>query len=158
SIEVSDFAHRRGRELVLPPPFSIRISQVASLPRRQTPLLLGQPTYAKVRLSLKLPANAKVISTLAPGEVKNDDRKVAVHDRQEGGALVLERLIDIPAGRVEPPGYEALRDFAQRADEMMMRDIVISTPSAQPYPAGRRRRLTAKAAKKAPRAPRILGF
>jgi hypothetical protein len=64
---------------------------------------------------------------LAPGEVKNDDRKVWVHDRQEGGTLVLERLIDLPAGRVEPSGYEALRDFAQRADEMMMRDIVITT-------------------------------
>jgi tetratricopeptide (TPR) repeat protein len=129
-IDVSDFAHRRGRDLVLPPPFPIRISQVAALPRRQTPLLLGQPTYAKVRLSLKLPPNAKVISSLSPGEVKNDDRKVWVHDRQEGGTLVLERLIDLPAGRVEPSGYEALRDFAQRADEMMMRDIVIATDGA----------------------------
>jgi len=82
-IEVSDFAHRRGRELVLPPPFPIRISQVAGLPRRQTPLVLGQPTYAKVRLVLKLPANAKIVSPLSGGEVKNEDRKVWVRDRQE---------------------------------------------------------------------------
>jgi hypothetical protein len=124
-VEVSDMARRRGGDLVLPPPFPIRISQVTGLPQRQTPLLLGQPTYAKVHISLKLPGNARVRTTLTPGEVKNDDRKVWVRDRQEGRTLVLERLVDLPAGRIEPSGYEALRDFAQRADEMLMRDIVI---------------------------------
>jgi tetratricopeptide (TPR) repeat protein len=125
-VEVSDLARRRGGELVLPPLFPIRISQVTGLPQRQTPLLLGQPTYAKVHISLKLPQNTRVRSTLTPGEVKNEDRKVWVRDRQEGGSLVLDRLIDLPAGRIEPSGYEALRDFAQRSDELLMRDIVIA--------------------------------
>jgi hypothetical protein len=125
-LDVSDFAHRRGANLVLSPPFPIRISQVTGLPRRQTPLVLGQPTYAKVHLSLKLPPNARVVSDLSRGEISNADRKVSVHDRQEGGTLVLDRVVDIPAGRIEPSGYDALRDFAQRADETMMRDIVIT--------------------------------
>jgi hypothetical protein len=124
-VDVSDFAHRRGNDLILPPPFPVRISQVTGLPRRQTPLLLPQPTYAKIHVSLKLPPSGRVLSALAPGDVKNDDRKVSVRDRQEGGKLVLDRLIDLPAGRIEPAGYEALRDFAQRADELLMRDIVI---------------------------------
>ena len=57
-IEVSDFARRRGKDLVLVPPFPIRISQITRLPRRQTPLLLGEPTYAAVHLTLKLPPGA----------------------------------------------------------------------------------------------------
>jgi cellulose synthase operon protein C len=126
SVEVSDFTRRRGRDLVLAPPFPIRISQIARLPHRQTPLLLGEPTYARVRLSFKLPAGAKITSLLKPIEIKNDDRKVVVHDRQEGQTLVLERTIDIPAGRIEPSGYSNLQTFARQADEATMRDIVIS--------------------------------
>jgi hypothetical protein len=123
---VSDFTRRRGSDLVLAPPFPIRISQIARLPHRQTPLLLGEPTYARVRLSFKLPAGAKITSRLLPVEIKNDDRKVVVHDRQEGQTLVLERTIDIPAGRIEPSGYSNLQTFARQADEATMRDIVIS--------------------------------
>ena len=126
NIEVSDFTRRRGRDLVLAPPFPIRISQITRLPRRQTPLLLGEPTYASIRLSFKLPPGAKVLSRLDPIEIKDQDRKVVVRDHQDGQMLVLERTIDIPAGRVEPAGYSSLQTFARQADEATMRDIVIS--------------------------------
>src|SRR5207244_10924918 len=81
SLQVSDSARRRGRDLVLAPPFPIRISQIARLPRRQTPLLLGEPTYAKVRISFKLPPGARIVSRLSPVEIHDQDRKVSVHDR-----------------------------------------------------------------------------
>jgi tetratricopeptide (TPR) repeat protein len=126
SVEVSDFARRRGRDLVLAPPFPIRISQITRLPRRQTPLLLGEPTYARVHLSFKLPPGSKVVTRLDPVEVKDHDRKVVVRDRQEGPMLVIERTIDLPAGRIEPAGYSTLQSFARRADEATMRDILIS--------------------------------
>jgi hypothetical protein len=126
SVQVTDFTRRRGSDLVLAPPFPIRISQIARLPHRQTPLLLGEPTYAKVRLSFKLPPGSKVLSRLDPIEIKDQDRKVVVQDRQEGQTLVLERTIDIPAGRIEPNGYSSLQTFARQADEATMRDIVIS--------------------------------
>ena len=109
------------------PPFPIRISQITRLTHRQTPLLLGEPTNAKIRLSLKLPPGSKVLSRLDPVEIKDRDRKVVVQDRQEGQTLVLERTIEIPAGRVEPTGYSDLQTFARRADEATMRDIVISS-------------------------------
>jgi tetratricopeptide (TPR) repeat protein len=125
NIEVTDFARRRGGTLVLTPPFAIRISQLTSLPRRQTPLLLGDPTYASIKLALKLPRGA-VVRGLAPVEVKDGDRRVIVKDRQEGGTLILERLIDIPAGRVQPSEYAGLQRFARAADDATMRDIVIT--------------------------------
>jgi hypothetical protein len=126
TVEARDFARRRGRDLVLAPPFPIRISQISRLPKRQTPLLLGEPTYASIHLVLKLPPGAKVTSRLDPIEIKDHDRKVIVRDRQEGQTLVVERVIDIPAGRVEPEGYANLQTFARRADEATMREIVIS--------------------------------
>ncbi len=126
SVKVSDFTRRRGRDLVLAPPFPIRISQITRLPSRQTPLLLGEPTYASIRLSFTLPPGAKVVSALEPVEIKDQDRRVMVRDRVDGHTLVLERTIDIPAGRIEPTGYPTLQAFARRADEATMRDIVIS--------------------------------
>jgi tetratricopeptide (TPR) repeat protein len=126
NIDVTDFTRRRGRDLVLVPPFAVRISQIARLPRRQTPLVLGEPTYASIRLSFKLPPDARVISALAPVEVRDHDRRVVVRDRQEGQTLVLERIIDIPAGRIEPAAYGELQEFVRRADEATMRDIVIA--------------------------------
>jgi len=126
SIEARDFTRRQGRDLVLAPPFPIRISQISRLPKRQTPLLLVEPTYASIHLKFKLPPGAKVASRLEPVEIRDHDRRVVVRDRQDGQTLVLERLIDIPAGRVEPAGYANLQTFARRADEATMREIVIS--------------------------------
>jgi tetratricopeptide (TPR) repeat protein len=126
NIDVTDFTRRRGRDLVLVPPFAVRISQIARLPRRQTPLVLGEPTYASIRLSFKLPEGARVISSLTPVEVRDHDRRVVVRDRQEGQTLVLERIIDIPAGRIEPAAYPELQEFVRQADEATMRDIVIA--------------------------------
>ncbi len=128
SIQVSDFVRKRGRDLVLAPPFPIRISQISRLPHRQTPLLLGEPTYASIHLSFKLPPGSKILSRFDPVEIKDHDRKVVVRDRMDGPSLVLERTIDIPAGRIEPAGYANLQSFARRADEATMRDIVISSP------------------------------
>jgi cellulose synthase operon protein C len=126
SVEVTDFTRRRGRDLVLVPPFAIRIAQLARLPRRQTPLVLNEPTYASIRLTFKLPPDARVVSALPPVEIKDRDRRVVVRDRQEGQNLVLERVIDIPAGRIEPAAYGELQSFVRRADEATMRDIVIA--------------------------------
>ncbi|HKQ69164.1 MAG TPA: hypothetical protein VJT73_07490, partial [Polyangiaceae bacterium] len=125
TVQVADFARRRGDDLVLVPPFPVRISQITRLPRRQTPLLLGEPTYASIRLSFKLPPGARVATPLRPVEIHDRERKVIVRDKQEGPALVLDRVIDIPAGRVEPSAYGALQTFARQADEATMREVVI---------------------------------
>lgn len=127
-IEVPEMARRRGKDLVLVPPFPIRVSQLATLPRRQTPLLIGEPTYAQIHLALTLPKGAKVSAPASAVEVKDADRTVRVRDRQEGGAFLLDRLVDIPTGRVQPEAYPALQTFARSADEATLREIVITMP------------------------------
>lgn len=128
TVEVPELARKRGNELTIDPPLAIRISQLATLPSRETPLLVGEPTYAEVRFSLKLPEGARAKTPASPVEVKDAERRVRVADRQEGELLVLDRLVDIPAGRVEPDAYPGLKVFAREADELTSREIVIEMP------------------------------
>ena len=49
-----------------------------------------------------------------------------VKDRSEAGALVFERIVDIPAGRVKVEDYAKFQSFAQRADALLHRDVVVA--------------------------------
>jgi hypothetical protein len=79
-----------------------------------------------VRLSVKLPPGARLTTDLRPWSDKDDGRSVAVSDRLDKGTLVLERVVDIPAGRIQIAGYPAFQAFARRADAALHREIVIA--------------------------------
>ncbi|MBN2192749.1 MAG: hypothetical protein JW751_08010 [Polyangiaceae bacterium] len=114
----------RGR-LALVPPFESMVTNLTTLPSRQTPLLLPMATYRHVKLRVELPAGATVETPLAPVTVKNGDRRVVVADHVEQDVVVLERTVDIPAGRVQPERYPDFVSFARRADEAQVRTIRI---------------------------------
>jgi len=120
---MSGFAQQSGNSLVVSPPFAPRISQLTTLPARQTPLLIGEATHQEVRLTIQLPKGAHVESTLAPGTIKDADRSVIVKDSFQNGALVLDRVIDIPAGRTQPADYPAFVQFARQADDAVSSNI-----------------------------------
>ncbi|WP_438015792.1 hypothetical protein WMF18_33700 [Sorangium sp. So ce315] len=127
-IAVSTFAHAQGAELVLSPPFGVRVASLASLPVRETPLYLSEQiaTRSEVRLRIKLPQGARVTTRLDPFKVENDGRTVRVNDRVDGGALLLDRALDLPAGRVQPDAYPRFQQFARAADGALDRDIVVA--------------------------------
>ncbi len=125
-VEMPDFARRQNGELVLSPPFGPTISSIASLPERKTTMLIGEASRIEIRLRVTLPQGAHVVSSLAPAEFRNDDRSVQIHDRMEGRDLVLDRVFDIPAARVHPDQYAALRTFARSVDDAVHRDIRIA--------------------------------
>lgn len=131
-LEVSSFARVEGRRLVVSPPFSLGISGLARLPRRETPLLLsdGAAKRFSVALRLELPPGATVGSRLDPITGKDGGRSFRVADRAEKGAIVLEREASIPAGRVLPEAYGAFAGFAHAVDEAFDRDVVITLPGA----------------------------
>ncbi len=122
---MSGFAQQSGDSLVISPPFAPRISQLATLPARQTPLLIGQATHQEVRLSIQLPKGAQLTSTLAPGTIKDGDQTVTVKDSFQNGTLTLDRVIDIPAGRIQPSAYPAFVQFARRADDAVSSNITV---------------------------------
>jgi hypothetical protein len=125
---VRAFAQRVGGTLVIQPPnFGPRLSQFATLPARQTPIVLVDSVAQSLRLSIQLPAGASVQTALAPQRVENAERRVEVTDAANGTALVLERRVSLPAGRVQPGEYAAFLDFARRADEILAGSLRVKT-------------------------------
>jgi hypothetical protein len=110
------------------PPFGVHLSQLAVLPARQTPLLLVDATHQRIKLSIELPPGAK-LEPLAPARIVADgERKVSVRDAQKGNALVLDREIELPAGRVQPDAYPRFQDFARQADEALFHSVRVRLP------------------------------
>lgn len=121
--EMPGFAQTSGGDLAISPPFSPRVAQLATLPVRQTPLLIGEATHQEVRLKISLPKGAALRDVLAGSTIKDGDRAVKISDRLDGDTLVLERVLDIPAGRVKPDAYPSFLEFARRADAALSRDV-----------------------------------
>jgi tetratricopeptide (TPR) repeat protein len=117
-------AHDRG--MVLAPLFSMHLAQLASLPERQTPLLLGASSHVEVRFDITIPASTQMPSNLPHAELRDGDRTVSVSDAIHGHAIELVRTIDIPAGRIRPDvEYEKFRRFVGEADALIEREIYL---------------------------------
>lgn len=127
-VRTANFAQAREGELVISPPFLVHLANLAGLPARETPLYISEQiaTRAVVRLRVKLPPGARVATRLAPGSAEDGGRSVTVNDRFEKGELIFDRVVDLPAGRVQPDAYPAFQQFARRADAAIRRDVVVS--------------------------------
>jgi hypothetical protein len=117
------FAQAVGGSLLIQPPFTMRVSQFASLPARQTPLLIVEPTQQSVRLQIKLPAGATIQTPVGAKRVEDGERKVVVGDKLDGAKLTISREIFIPSGRIQPDQYGRFLDFARRADDALMSSV-----------------------------------
>ncbi|MCC6216376.1 MAG: hypothetical protein IT376_16060 [Polyangiaceae bacterium] len=113
--EVASFARPEGGGLVFAPPFVPRLSQLATLPERQTPLLLTDSTEQRVVVRVTLPPGARA-RVAARRELAHGGMKVVVADRLEGGRLVLDRSVRLAAGRIQPGEYEGFLEFTRAAD------------------------------------------
>jgi cellulose synthase operon protein C len=115
-----------GGKLLLKQLFAVDIAQIASLPQRQTPLLLGTSSHVEVSFQIVAPTTMRLPATLPGGELRDGDRSVVVKDVVEGNALKLVRVVDIPAGRVQPgDDYTRFVQFTQQADQLLAREIAI---------------------------------
>ena len=127
-LEMSSFARPAAGELLISPMFPLRLGGLAGLPARETPLYIseGVATRVAVKLRIKLPAGAKVSSTLEPTSAEDDGRSAQIHDRVEQGDLVLDRVMDLPAGRVQPDAYARFQSFARKVDSALHRDVSVT--------------------------------
>jgi tetratricopeptide (TPR) repeat protein len=119
------FAQPVGRTLVVQPPFIPRLGQFATLPARQTPLLIADSLSQRVKLSIVLPPGASLESRLGPVEVRDGERAVVVADKTASGKITLERRISIPAGRVQTRDYPKFLEFTRNADEAISGSVRI---------------------------------
>ena len=63
---------------------------------------------------------------LAPAAAEDDGRFARVADRVEQGTLVLDRVIDLPAGRIQPASYARFQAFARKVDAALHRDVSVT--------------------------------
>ena len=115
-----------GAGLALRPVSPLQLTAFASLPVRQTPLLISSSSHVEVSLEVVLPQTMKMPASMPTGDLKNGDRTVTVKDRVEGHSIRFERVADIPAGRVAPgEEYAKFAEFARAGSAMMESEILI---------------------------------
>ncbi len=117
-------AQPRGNQLTLSPPYTVNLSQVLTVPVRQTPMLIMETTHQVVRMRVTPPPGA-TIAAPSPLQLDHAGYQLHIADRLDKGTLVLDREVTIPAGRVQPDAYAAFVDFARQSDAAQARDIVI---------------------------------
>jgi cellulose synthase operon protein C len=127
SVKVSRFAQAAGKKLVFSPPLAPDLGRLATLPSRQTPLLIGETLHRRIDIQIDLPKGATV-EGLAADTLTDGDRKVSVSDVTKAGTLSIVRAIDIPAGRIQPTDYPTFAKFARQADDSLSRAIQITLP------------------------------
>lgn len=111
---------------VVKPVFPLKLGQLATLPERETPLLLGSSTHAEVRFRVVLPEGWRMPADLPPGDVKDGEHVVTVRDRVEGHAISLDRTVEVPAGRVQPGAdYAKFLQFTRDGDALLEREIAV---------------------------------
>ncbi len=123
SAEMPGFAHPTDGGLAIAPPFTPRISALATLPSRQTPLLIVDASNQVVEVAVELPPGAVLDTAPAPVKVVEGERTVAVEDQWKGNVVTLRRTLTLPSGRVQPADYPRFIDFARRADDALTREI-----------------------------------
>ncbi|MEO8875635.1 MAG: hypothetical protein ABI461_08620, partial [Polyangiaceae bacterium] len=117
SADARDMARVGADGMVLKSLFAMHLTQLAVLPERQTPLLIGVSSHVEVRFEIVVPASMKMPASLPNEEIRDADRVVSVKDKVNGHALELVRTIDIPAGRIQPGApYAKFVQFTQSAD------------------------------------------
>src|SRR6185295_11326177 len=74
--DVPSLARVLGQKLLLKSIFPMSIAQVASLPERQTPLLLEASTHVELRFQVIVPTSMRLPSSLPGAEIHDGDRSV----------------------------------------------------------------------------------
>ena len=126
--EMPDFARRADRQLLIGPPFGGILAPFVGASSRTTTLLLTTDERIEVKFQVRLPAGAKVVTTLAPTRLVEPGRRVEIHDRVEGDMLVLDRFVALSAARVAPKEFPAFAAFIRRGDEALRKEIRIQLP------------------------------
>jgi tetratricopeptide (TPR) repeat protein len=128
---VGKFAEVGPERTVIEPPLMPRLTRLASLPERQTPLLIREAMHQSARLEIAIEPGTEVWG-LRQGEVREGDYRVVARDSVSGGTLVLDREVSIAAGRVSPADYPRFLAFTREAEQLLSQPIVLTRAGARP--------------------------
>jgi hypothetical protein len=123
---VGKFAEVDNGRIVIEPPLMPRLTRLAALPERQTPLLIREAMHQSARLEIAIGPSTQVWG-LRQGEVQEGQYRVVARDEVKGGVLVLDREVSLAAGRVSPADYARFLAFTQQAEQLLAQPIVLTT-------------------------------
>ena len=125
-LDVPQLAKPAAGGMTLRPPFAPSLTQLAALPERHTPLLRRASWHSEVKLHVVLPDSLRMPAELPKGEAREGEAHVVVRDAVSGHALDFDRVIDLPAGRVQPGDeYARWQAFTRQADALVARDVAL---------------------------------
>jgi hypothetical protein len=125
------FAEVGGGRIVIEPPLMPRLTRLAALPERQTPLLIREAMHQSARLEIALEPGTRVWGT-REGVVEQGDYRVVARDSVSDRTLVLDREVSIAAGRVSPADYPRFLAFTRDAEQLLAQPIVLTRGGATP--------------------------
>jgi hypothetical protein len=127
-VEVPELAKMMtGGGLEVHPPFAPGLSQLAGLPERHTPMIRPGHWYSEVHMQVVLPQGMKPPAEVAHGQARDEDAVVTVRDSAGEGGIQFDRVIDLPAGRVEPgEEYARWQKFVRDADALIGRELLVN--------------------------------
>ncbi len=124
--DVRELARRTSGGMVVAPLFPMNLGELASLAERQTPLLLQLAFHVEVHFEIVVPESLRLPEGLVPTEARDGERVIAVNDAVRGHSLFLDRVVDIPAGRVQPGAdYARYLRFIHDGDNLVQHQLVL---------------------------------
>lgn len=77
-------------------------------------------------MQVVLPPGMKAPAEVAHGQARDEDAVVTVRDSAAEGGIQFDRVIDLPAGRVEPgEQYARWQKFVRDADALLGRELLV---------------------------------
>jgi len=125
-VRVPRFAQKTEGGLLISPPFTPNLRSLASVPNRETPLVLTEDSEHRLRIELELPAGAKLTRSPAVRDARHGDMGVKISDRFSNRVLVLERFTRVPLGRIAVADYEKFASFARETGDALEAQLAVS--------------------------------
>ncbi len=124
--EMPQLGRVQGNQVLVKPIFPLHLAQLATLPTRQIPLLLGAWTFVDVDFSIVAANALHMPASLPTHDYKHGEQLVSVKDAVHGHELRFTRTIDLPAGRIQPGAdYASFQTFTQEADTALEREVAL---------------------------------
>jgi cellulose synthase operon protein C len=122
---LAKFAEVDRDRIVIEPPLMPRLTRLASLPERQTPLLIREAMHQSARLEIAIEPGTQVWGA-RQGVVEQGEYRVVARDVVKDRVLVLDREVSIAAGRVSPADYARFLAFTRDAEQLLAQPIVLT--------------------------------
>ncbi len=124
--EAPQLAKAAAAELLVHPPFAAHLGQLGALPERHTPLVRRVPWHTEVRIRVVLPDSTKTPGRMATGKAVFGEASVVVNDSVSGHVVDFDRVVDLPAERIEPGDeYRKWQAFVREGDTLLTRDVLV---------------------------------